>query len=101
MPKAVAKPPLVPSNTPDGTEKPVQTIRNGMARGQIWKTDDNGRTIFSFTVDRCVTDKAGNSQVGQTFLAEDVRHLIKVTTEAAKWIEWQQKRLAELAQSAQ
>lgn len=106
MAKPAVKPPPVnppasPAPTPASAaspaagEKPLHTIRYGNVRGLIWKTEVNGQATFTLSVDHCVTDKAGNHQVSQTFAAADLSNLAKATAEARKWVEWQQKRLAD------
>ena len=94
--KATPLPPLNPPSPPV-TEHPIHRIQFGLVRGSIWRAGTSDTAVYSLTLDRVVTDKAKNEQVSQLFKSADLRHLVKVTADCARWIEWQLKRLAEEA----
>ena len=89
-----------PPTAVDGETKPVHTIRIGEVRASIWKSDESSDSPFSLTIDRQWRESSGEWKEGHTFLASDVRHLSRAVIDSAQWIEWQQKRLAEVATAA-
>jgi hypothetical protein len=96
MAKTIAKPPPPTSSPRDESNKPVHVIRYGAVRGSIWKSESGGKVTFTLTVDRIVVDKKAE-HVTQVFESPDTRHLARVVSECAKWIEWQERYVAEQA----
>lgn len=99
MPKATTKPPptLTPSPPVIPADKPAHRIQFGCVRGSIWRRDAKEGAEFSVTLDRVIFDKAKNEQVSNVYEDRDVRHLAKVASDCANWIEWQRRYLAERA----
>ena len=92
--KATPLPPLNPPSLPV-TDHPIHRIQFGLVRGSIWRAGTSDTAGYSLTLDRVVTDKAKSEQVSQAFESAHLRHLVKVTADCVRWIEWQLKRLAD------
>jgi len=80
---------------PEPQPKPIHTIRYGDVRGSIWKSESLDKPTFTVTVDHYRRDKAGNEEVSQTFGSAELHYLAKAVIECQKWVEWQERRLAE------
>lgn len=67
--------------------RPIHTFTHGRVCGKIWLDESDKTPAFTLTVERANPD----SSTSTTFEAADIRHLARVATDSAKWIEWQQQ----------
>ena len=86
---ATAIPVTPPPAAVNGDAKPAHTIRIGLVRASIWKSDGSNGDAFTVTVDRQWREATGEWKDSPTFLPGDLRHLARAASECALWTEWQ------------
>jgi hypothetical protein len=90
MPKVLKTASTAPAPAAAEVPKPFHRITFGLVRGSIWKGESNGRPALTLTLEQIVKATETSEEITQVFDASNLRNLVKVTSDCARWIEWQQ-----------